>query len=194
MNTEKGFTLVELLVVIVIFSIVFTTFSSFFNGYLKVYSGYQKDANSFAELAQQSQRISDVMRGITDISSLAANDITAYAYFAPTDTYTSVVRYYLNPAKTAVLVDVTPMTANPPSGTPITAQKKTYTIITNYKNAPNVNLFTYYDASGAALTLPIANQHTVTEIGVNLSTPATHNSKGQQLGVTVSLRNRKTNL
>ncbi|MEK7594308.1 MAG: prepilin-type N-terminal cleavage/methylation domain-containing protein [Patescibacteria group bacterium] len=191
---SKGFTLVELLVVFSLVAILFVSFGSFFTNYLYLYFGYQKDANSFSEIANQATRISDVMRGITDITSETSTDLNAYAYFAPTDTYVSVVRYYLSADGKSVMVDVTPMTSNPPNGTVITAAKKTYTIISSYKPQTGVNLFTYYDISGTALTPPVANQHTITSIGVNLSTPAEHNSQGQQLAVTVSLRNRKTNL
>lgn len=175
-------------------AILFVSFGTFFTNYLSLYFGYQKDANSFAEIANQSTRISDVLRGITDVSSATNSDLTAYAYFAPTDTYVSIVHYYLSADGKAIMVDVTPMTANPPNGTPITASKKTYTIVSNYQAVSGVNLFTYYDISGTAMSVPISNQHTITSIGVNLSTPASHSKKGQQLAITVSLRNRKTNL
>ena len=191
---HKGYTLVELLVVISLVSILFMSFGVFFTNYLKLYFGHQEDANNFSDIANQSTRISDVLRGIVDITSVGASELVAYAYFAPTDTYTSVVRYYLSPDGKSIMVDVTPMTANPPNGTLQTALKKSYVIVSNYHAQTGVNLFTYYDISGTALSLPVANQHTITSIGVNLSTAATHNSKGQQLAITVSLRNRKTNL
>ena len=57
-----------------------------------------------------------------------------------------------------------------------------------------LSLFTYYDVSGAVLTTPIANQHIITSIGVNLAEPLSHSSSGRQLNVVVSLRNRKVNL
>jgi prepilin-type N-terminal cleavage/methylation domain-containing protein len=192
--SQAGFTLVELLVVFSVVAILFVSFGTFFTNYLTLYFGYQKDANNFAEIANQSARISDVMRGIVDISSESATDLNAYAYFSPADNYTSVVHYYLSGDGKSVMVDVTPMTANPPNGTPIAVSKKTYKIITNYQAQTGVDLFTYYDSSGATLTTPVANEHTITSIGINLSEPVSHNSNGQQLGVTVSLRNRKTNL
>lgn len=192
--SEAGFTLVELLVVMSLLGVIFVTFSSFFTNYLILYSQYQKDSTNFTELANQSQRIADVLRGLTDIVSESANDLTAYAYFSPVDTYTSQVRYYLNATSTAVMVDVTPMTANPPIGTLITSKKKTYTIISNYFQAPGGSLFGYYDASGTLLSLPISDEHSILEIQVNLAEPGSHTKKGQTLSITVSLRNRKTNL
>jgi len=193
-NAQAGFTLVELLVVIVVTAIMVVTFASFFNNYLILYSKYQKDSLNFTDLASQSQRIAEVVRGITDITSESSNDLVAYAYFAPTDTYVSQVHYYLNSTSTAVMVDITPMTANPPVGTLITASKKTYTVIPNYYQASGGSLFTYYDISGTALTLPIADEHSIQSIKISLAAPATHSTKGQNLNITVSLRNRKTNL
>jgi prepilin-type N-terminal cleavage/methylation domain-containing protein len=191
---QSGFTLVELLLVIMLVGVLFASFGVFFNGYLKLYANYQKDANNFSELAQQSQRISYVVRGIVDIISEAPDDLSAYAYFSPVDNYTSVVHYYLNANKTALMADVTPMTANPPNGTLITASKRTYTIIANYSQPSGASLFTYYDAGGGVLTTPVANQHIINSISINLSEPASQNHAGQQLAVKVSLRNRKVNL
>jgi hypothetical protein len=175
-------------------AVMFISFGTFFTNYLILYSKYQTDASNFTELATQSQRIADVLRGVTDIVSESANDLTVYAYFSPADTYVSLTHYYLNAAGTAVMVDVTPMTANPPIGTPITGQTKTYTIISNYFQPPGGNLFTYYDASGTAMGLPISDEHSIIEIQVSLAEPGSHTQNGQTLSTTVSLRNRKTNL
>ena len=193
-KTTTGFTLVELLVVIVLVTIMFVSFGTFFTNYLILYSKYQQDGSDFTELATQSQRVGQVLRGLTDIISESANSITVYAYFSPSDTYVSQVEYYLNGNNTQLLASVTPMTANPPIGTPITAQTKTYTIISNYYQAPGSSLFTYYDDSDNVMTLPISDEHSIMEIQVNLAEPATHSSGGQNLSVTVSLRNRKTDI
>jgi prepilin-type N-terminal cleavage/methylation domain-containing protein len=193
-DSQKGFSLVELLVVISLVGILFASFGVFFSGYLKLYSSYQSDASNFSEIAQQSQRISKVLRGIVDITSVGSNDLTAYAYFSPGDTYTSEVRYYLSADNKKLLVDVTPMTSNPPIGTPITASKRTYTIINNFFKKPGVNLFDYYDITGTQLTIPVGNQHVISTINVNLYEPVSHSPNGIQMSSSVSLRNRKVNL
>lgn len=193
-NRQAGFSLVELLVVISLIGVIFATFSSFFTNYLILYSKYQQDSMNFSEMAQQTQRVAQVLRGLTDIVSESSNDLVVYAYFSPVDTYVSQVHYYLSSSGKALMVDVTPMTANPPIGTTIPAKKKTYTIISHYYQAPGGSLFSYYDASGSLLTLPISDEHSILDIQVNLAEPASHGSNGQTLSTMVSLRNRKTNL
>lgn len=189
---ETGFTLVELLIVISLVAVIFITFSSFFTNYLILYSNYQQDANNFTELAEQSERVTQVLRGLTDIVSDSANSLTVYAYFSPADTYVSEVTYYLNANDTQLLASVTPMTANPPIGTPITSETKTYTIISNYYQKPGGSLFSYFGAEEVPLSLPISDEHSIMEIQVNLAEPESRNTNGQSLSITVSLRNRET--
>jgi hypothetical protein len=136
--------------------------------------------------------MADVLRSIYGIQSESANSLTAYAYFSPADTYVSQIDYYVSGTK--LLASVTPMTANPPTGSALTAQTTTYTILSNYFAEPSVSLFTYYDAGGNVLTPPVSDENSIVKIGVNLAEPASHNSKnGQQLNITVSIRNRETN-
>lgn len=189
-----GFTLVELLIVILLIGVIFGSFGSFFTNYLILYSKYQQDGSNFTEMANQSQRVADVLRGLTDMVSETNSDLVVYAYFSPVDTYVSQVHYYLSSSGKALMADVTPMTANPPIGTLITTSKKTYTIISNYYQVSGTNLFTYYDATGTAMSLPISNEHSIIQIQVTLAEPDSHNKNGQSLNVMVSLRNRKTNL
>jgi prepilin-type N-terminal cleavage/methylation domain-containing protein len=193
-SSAAGFTLVELLIVISVVVILFISFGTFFTNYLKLYFGYQQDGSNAAELSTQSLRITDVLRGATDLISESGNDLSAYAYFSPADAYVSTIHYYLNSTGTKIMADVTPMTANPPTGTLIASEKATYTIISSYYQPSGSSLFTYYDASGNVLVPPIADEHAIMEIQVNLSEPASHNQAGQQLAAVASLRNRKTNL
>lgn len=189
-DRETGFTLVELLIVIILLAVVVITFSSFFTNYLILYSDYQQDATNFTELSEQSERVANVLRGLSDIVSESADSITFYAYFSPVDTYVSEVSYYLNANNTQLLASVTPMTSNPPIGTPITSETQYYTVINNFYLPVNATLFDYLGAEDVPLSLPISDEHSITAIQVNLAEPESHNPKGQQLSITVSLRNR----
>jgi prepilin-type N-terminal cleavage/methylation domain-containing protein len=191
-----GFTLVELLVSITLLGIFAATFSQAFDLSIFGFFDLQSNALEFSTLAESSERIADVIRGTTDFVSLGNNNVTLYAYFYPSDTYASLIHYYLNTQNNQLLADVTPMTANPPFGTPIASQMHTYTIINNYYDASGVNLFTYLDASGGVLTVPVSNEHLVTSVLINLAVPgsSTTANNNQSMQLTVFLRNRKTNL
>jgi hypothetical protein len=165
----------------------------FFKSSLFNYLDLQKTASNFTDLATQSQRIGNVIRGTTDLIDPQNNSLELYAYFYPTDSYVSKIKYYLNTGSTILYADVTPMTANPPIGTPITANKKTYKIIDSFKAVSGVNLFTYLNAANTVLTPPVSDLHTVRTIQVSLSAQ-TATSNAQTINLTLSLRNRKTNL
>lgn len=193
---QTGFTIIEVTIAMVIAAMVSLIAFSVFNTLINQYFGLQQDGSEFTNLATQSQRIANVLRGLTDIVSESSTDITAYAYFSPNDTYVSQVHYYLNANSTTLYADVTPMTANPPIGTLITAQKTTHIIIDNYFPLNGIKLFVYLDDAGNPLSLPISDEHTIKSIQINLAVPADHPTPGgnQQMSLQVELRNRKTNL
>lgn len=193
---QQGFTLVELLIVIVIIGIV-TTFSyTVFNSSISDYFTLQKNSLLFGDLTNGSQRVATVVRGLTDITTADPNELTMYGYFAPNDTYVSLIRYYLNADKTTLYADVTRMTADPPIGTPITSSKKTYVIIGNFYAKAGVSTFAYLDSVGQTLATPISDLHTIKGVQINLGVPisAPTANGSRTISVQVSLRNRKTNL
>lgn len=192
-SRQQGFSLVELVIVMALTLILSTMFYTFFKTNLFTYLNLQKDASSFTDIASQSARIANVLRGATDITSASANDLVAYAYFYPTDTYVSQVHYYLNAGGTILYADVTPMTSNPPTGTLITANKKTYKIIEPFQQSSGATLFNYLDSAGTVMSLPVPDLHTIKGIRVNLGTDTT-GTVNQAMTLDVSLRNRKTNL
>jgi len=195
-KNQKGFTIVELTVAMVLLGIVSTILLTFMNTTFREYLGLQKDASAFSDLAIQSQRITNVLRGSTDISEATADSITVYAYFYPNNDYVSHIRYYLNSDKTTLYADVTPMSANPPVGTPITASKKTYTIIPYYHQVSGNNLFDYKNAAGTTLSQPITDLSLIKAVRINLKTPSDGQQQNsyQTISTEISLRNRKTNL
>ena len=196
-NRQSGFTLVELMITLIMVGVMTVTFYTFFHSSLFGYLNLQKDASSFAQLNSQSARIANVLRGTTDIVSADQNDLVVYAYFYPNDQYVSLLRYYIvttGSGDKTVSADLTSMTSNPPIGTPITASKRTFTVIPNYYQKSGGTLFTYLSASGGALSTPISDLRSIKGITVNLATTVTTAGTDQELSVQVSLRNRKTNL
>lgn len=195
-RNQSGFTLFEMLIVISLLAIIVAIFYGSFNTLVFQYFKLQKTGTQATELSVSTQKVANVLRGTTDFISVGANDVTVYTYFSPSNSYVSQVRYYLSADEKSLLADVTPMTANPPTGTPLTANKKTYTIVENYYKDPSVNLFAYLDASGNELTLPIADQHVIKGIKIVLAVPKTDSASpgSQTVSMNVSLRNRKTNL
>ena len=181
------------MVVLVLVGIVGSMFYNFFNVNLGSYLRLQQDAGEAGSIAAQSQRVASVVRGTTGIVSATANELVIYAYFYPSDTYVSKVRYYLSGDKKLLYTDVTSMTSNPPIGTPITASKKTYTVARAFYLPAGGNLFSYIDASQTPLSYPIADLNAVKAVQVNLAIKDATGA-AQDLGVQVALRNRKTNL
>lgn len=168
----------------------FTFFKTSLFGYLDM----QKTASNFTNLAQESQRIGNVVRGTTGLIDAQNNSLEMYAYFYPTDTYVSKIKYYLNGNSTQLMADVTPMTANPPIGTEITASKETYTIIGSFKQLSGVKLFEYINSANAVLTPPVSDLFTIKTIRINLGASTASTNGNQVMTLEVNLRNRKTNL
>lgn len=193
-KNQHGFTLSELTVVIVLIAIVSITAFTLINTTIKRYFPLHEEGLAFTELSYGSQRVAKVLRGLTDISQADSDGITCYTYFAPQDEYVSLVQYYKSNG--SLKVDVTPMTANPPIGTPITANKKTYTVIQKLYVPPSTQTFVYIDANNSVMSVPISDLHTIKAIQVNLGIPLDNPSVGgsDTISLQVSLRNRKTNL
>lgn len=194
---QQGFTIVELLVVITLVGILGTAAYPFLSNSFSQYFTLQEDGIKYGDLAIQSQRMAYVLRGATDITAATETELSLYAYFYPNSTYVSLIRYYRSPDNTKLLADVTPMTSNPPVGTPITASMQTFTVINNFYAVPSLDTFVYLDTTGNALTMPLDDLHTIKTIRVNLATPQPNSGnqvKYNSMTLEVSLRNRKTNL
>lgn len=193
-NNQKGFTIVELLIVMVVAGVLSTTMYGFYGSSFSSYFTLQQEGTDFTELATQTNRVGNVVRGAYDIVSATNSDLVIYAYFSPVDNYTSLIHYYKNGGGTTLYADVTHMTSNPPIGTTIPSTLKTYNIISNYKTISGVNLFDYLDTSGAVLTTPISDLRTIKGIRINLAVRGSTSTSSQRMSLDVSLRNRKTNL
>ncbi|HSX42692.1 MAG TPA: hypothetical protein VLF59_01260 [Candidatus Saccharimonadales bacterium] len=189
--TQDGFSVVELMIALVLAVLISIVFITMFRTNLVQYLNVQKDGSTATNLAAQEARVANVIRGSTGVISAANNDLVLYSYFYPSDAYVSKLHYYISNGQ--LLADLTPMSANPPTGTLLTAQMKTYTIIPNLYQASGSNLFAYYDASGSTLTTPVSDLNAIKVVQVNLAATAT-NGGVQSMNLQVSLRNFKTNL
>ncbi len=192
----SGFTLVEMTIVIVLVGIIVVPAYTFFNTSFNQYLSLQTEGSSFTDLATQSQRLANVLRGATDVVTATANEVDCYAYFAPSDNFVSRIRYYKTAGNTKLLADVTRMTANPPSGSPIPESTETFTIIDNFRQQAGLDTFSYLNAAGGTLALPISDLRTIKGIQVTLAANGgnLNNNSVQTISLQVSLRNRKTNL
>ena len=178
----------------VILAVIMLTFLVFFKSALFDYLDLQFDATNLTELSTEDERVANVVRGLTSINSATANNFSIYAYFEPNDTYVSLVDYYLqqNGSATQLMVSVTPMTANPPIGSPITSEVKTYTIMDDFYEPSGGSLFTYLNNNDSPMTQPISDLEDIDSVQINLATPLS-NGGSQSIPVQVSLRNRDTN-
>lgn len=195
-RNQKGFSLAEFVIGLSVLAIIILIAYPFFNTTLRQFFTLEQEGLMFSQLSMQSQRIAKVLRGATDVTQATHTEVTVYAYFAPNDTYVSLIHYYKNAAGTKLFADVTPMTANPPTGTLLSAQMRTVTIIENFYSAAGVNTFEYLDAAGSTLSMPISDLHTIKGARVNLAVPITlpSQSGNDTITIQVSMRNRKTNL
>lgn len=195
-RNASGFTLVEVMIAITMSAIVMTIIFTFFTTSFNQYFALQEDGMIYGDLALQSQRIASVLRSTTNITQATNNEITAYAYFSPNDTYVSQIHYFISTDGKKLLADVTPMSANPPTGALLVGSIRHYTVIDKYYAVSGINTFSYLGTGTTAIPTPIADLHTIKQISVNLASPTkAPNVNGyNQITVQVMLRNRKTNL
>ncbi|MEJ0072562.1 MAG: prepilin-type N-terminal cleavage/methylation domain-containing protein [Candidatus Saccharibacteria bacterium] len=190
-QSQDGFSVIELMIALALAVLISIMFFTLFKTSFLQYLNIQQDASTATTLAGQESRVSTVLRGATSVVSASDNDLVIYSYFYPSDTYVSLLHYYVSSGQ--LLADLTPMSANPPTGTPLTANLRTYTIIPNFYQAAGTPTFVYLDSSNAALPTPVTDLNAIKAIQVNLAAKAS-NGGNQSMTLQVSLRNFKTNL
>lgn len=195
-RNERGFTLNELIVVVLMSSILLVTLFSFTSTTINNFMRLQAEGLANSKLADGSFRVARVLRGANFIEAADTDTITAYAYFSPQDAYTSKIRYYLNGAQTQLLAEVTPMTADYPIGTLITAQQKTVVVVEGFFKRAGFPTFEYYNSTFVQLASPVADLQGIKNIKINLYAKlyASNSQEFTSSAITVNLRNRKTNL
>ena len=158
-KSQKGYTITEIIIVIMFVGILIPAMFTFFDGVMSGYVRLQEEGLAFSQLSGDSQKINNVMRGLVDFRSTATeltnnpNELKLYAYFSPNDDKASLVRIYLSDNNTKLKVDVTPRTADYPYGTEVTDPNliKHYTVIENFDKKKN--LFEFLDENNNLLTI-----------------------------------------
>ncbi|OGL30646.1 hypothetical protein A3F37_03420 [Candidatus Saccharibacteria bacterium RIFCSPHIGHO2_12_FULL_41_12] len=195
-SAQAGFSLIELMLIIAIVGVITTTIYTFFNNSISQYLALQTNNVRHGELTIQSQRMASLVRGLTDINVATTSELSMYAYLSPRDTTVSLIRYYKSTDGTKLYADVTPMSANPPTGTPVTADIKTITLLDNFYTVGGINLFTYLDSAGNTLANPVTDLRAIKGIKITLAVTSTAPvvNSNETVTVQVALRNRKSNL
>ncbi|MFZ1324313.1 MAG: prepilin-type N-terminal cleavage/methylation domain-containing protein [Candidatus Saccharimonadales bacterium] len=195
-RNEQGFTLNELLVVILVSSILIITLFSFTSSTVNSFMRLQAEGLANSKLAEGSFRVARVLRGANHIETANEDTITAYAYFSPQDAYTSKIRYYLNGTQDKLMAEVIPMTADYPIGSLIVAQTKNVVIIEGFYKRSGYPTFVYYNSSYSAIASPVTDLQAIKNMTVNLYAKLyqSNNQVFTSSSVSVNLRNRKTNL
>ncbi len=195
-DNESGLTIIELIYVMAASSILIITLYVFTSNIVNDFMKMQAKGLAQSKLTDGSFRLIQVLRGVNYIESASDDGITAYAYFAPQDAYTSKISYYLSADQRQLIAEVTPMTADYPIGTLITANTKTVVIIDGFYKIPGSPTFKYYTSTFSEISAPVSDLQSIKNISVNLY--ARHYESNDQLysssSVTTNLRNRKTNL
>ncbi|MBW4060990.1 prepilin-type N-terminal cleavage/methylation domain-containing protein [Candidatus Saccharibacteria bacterium] len=190
--SESGYSLLELLIVIVITGLIALPLSTFLIKGLSSYNFIQAQSDTALELQTLSDRVTKVVRGATSLDTASPDTLIVYAYFSPQDTVIDKVRYFVN--GTNLNIGVTPPTGTAPSYTYLPANEKFYTTRIDLAMG-TASLFTYYDDADNLLTGSFLPSQ-VKEVGLYVA--ANPNAKQVPVPISIStkvtLRNLKTNL
>jgi prepilin-type N-terminal cleavage/methylation domain-containing protein len=191
-NNQRGYTIIELLVVIVVTTAIAVPLTMFMIKGLGAFNFIQAQSDTALELNTLTNRIAKVLRGATSVDTAQSNTLIVYGYFSPQDTSIKKIRYFVS--GTNLNIGVTPPTGTAPNYIYDAANE----VITTTRIDLSMGgkpLFTYYDDVGNQLTGAFATSQ-IKNIGIYVA--ANPNSKQVpvpiSLSTRVTLRNLKTNL
>ena len=193
LHGSNGFTIAELMMVVIITSVAVVVFNSFFNDSLQSYLNLQNNTVNTNTVSGALQRSSRVIRGMSTIVDAQTNTLTGFAYFTPRDNTLSKVRYYYESNTDSFKVGVIPATGSAPNYTYDSDDEIISTIADNINGTSSI--FTYLDGTNTPQNFTADTFKDIRSIKISL----TGSTEGAQqtsvnLSTTVSLRNRKTNL
>ena len=191
-KNKNGFTIVELLVVIVVSSLLMAVLSNFFINSYQAYLNLHENALRSSEVSSALQRIAKVVRGSNTILEANPDSFTAYAYFTPRDTTLSKIHYFYDNASKSIMAGVTPATGSPPTYTYSPANEKTFKVIGSVNNN---TIFEYLNDSWENTTFSASELKDIKGVRLTISTNQLDDNRAPiVVDTAVSLRNRKTNL
>jgi prepilin-type N-terminal cleavage/methylation domain-containing protein len=192
LNGQRGYSLIELLVVISITTAIAVPLTNFMIKGLTGYNFLQAQSDTALELNTLADRITKVVRGATSVDTAQNNTLIIYGYFSPQDTVIKKIRYFVN--GTNLNIGVTPPTGTAPSYTYDPANEVITTTRIDLVMGGN-SLFTYYDDVGNQLTGAFQVSQ-IKQIGLYVA--ANPNAKQVPVPISIStkvtLRNLKVNL
>ncbi len=190
---NAGFTIPELLVVIVISGIVLAVFTNFFTSAYISYLNLHENALRSNEVSSALQRISKVARGSHTILEAEQDSFTAYAYFTPRDSTLSKVRFYYDTNKKSLMAGVIPATGNSPDFTYNQADEQSITMVRNIEGG--YNFFEYLNSQWQPDTFDAVTFKDIKGVRIKLTTTQLDGNRAPiTVETAVSLRNRKSNL
>lgn len=191
-RNQAGYTVLELLIVIIITSAISIPLTMFALNGLKSYNRLEAQSDTSVELNTLAGRVTKVVRGATTIDTAGSNSLILFGYFSPQDTVIKKIRYYIS--GTTLFIGVTPPSGTAPNYTYDSANEKITSTRVDLAMGANP-LFTYYDDVGNQLT----GSFTVGQVKqVGLYLAANPNTKTLSVPISLStkvtLRNQKVNL
>lgn len=191
-RNQHGYTIIELLVVIMIIGLISVPLTNFVLGGMRSYNFLEAQSNTSVELNILAGRVTKVVRGATTVDTAQANTLIVYGYFSPQDTVIKKIRYFID--GTNLNIGVTPPSGTAPNYTYNPASEKITTTRVDLTMGTNP-LFTYYDDVGNKLTGSFQTSQ-IKQIGLYIAA----NPSAKQVPVPISLstkvtlRNLKVNL
>jgi prepilin-type N-terminal cleavage/methylation domain-containing protein len=194
LRNQRGYSLLELIVVIVITGAIAVPLSTFAIKGLTSYTYLEAQSNTSIELNTLSNRIAKVVRGATSVDTAQANTLIVFGYFSPQDTVIKKIKYYLT--GTNLDIDIIPPTNCDAQGANCQYLAPERTLVTRVDLTNGATpIFTYYDDVGIQLSGAFLTSQ-IKQVGIYISA----NPKSKQVPVPISLstkvtlRNLKVNL
>ena len=194
-RSSRGFTIVELLVVIFCFAIIGAVVSEYTIQTFINESQLEGQNNTQTELNSAIEKISKIIRSCTEIDQADNNTLVIKGYPNTNDTIPSKITFAIT--SESLKFTVIPPTGTGPNYTYDPMNGKIYNLVTKLSNPALGQIFHYYGDNNMELTQPVSIGF-IKMIEVVLTSqpdgPPAHLPKPITVSTKIELRNFKTNL